>query len=46
MVWTILLTTAGVVAAAIIFTLTHDAIWSIVALLLTVAAVRRVLQHH
>jgi ABC-2 type transport system permease protein len=46
MVWTILLTTAGVVAAAIIFTLTHDAIWSIVALLLTVAAVRRVLQQH
>jgi ABC-2 type transport system permease protein len=46
MVWTILLTTTGVVAAAIIFTLTHDAIWSIVALLLTVAAVRRVLQHH
>jgi ABC-2 type transport system permease protein len=46
MVWTILLTTAGVVAAAIIFALTHDAIWSIVALLLTVAAVRRVLQQH
>jgi hypothetical protein len=45
MVWTIVLTATGVLVAAVIFTLTHDVIWSVVALLLTTAAVRRVLQH-
>jgi ABC-2 type transport system permease protein len=45
-IWTVVLGTAGVVAAAVIFALTHDVLWSVVALLLTVTAVRRVLQHH
>jgi ABC-2 type transport system permease protein len=45
MAWTIVLTATGVLAAAVIFTLTHDVIWSVVALLLTVAAVRRVPRH-
>jgi hypothetical protein len=31
--------------SAVIFTLTRDVLWSAVALLLTVAAVRRVLRH-
>jgi ABC-2 type transport system permease protein len=45
MIWTIALATAGVLAAAVILTLTHDVLWSAVALLLTIAAIRRVLQH-
>jgi hypothetical protein len=44
-IWTIALVTVGVVASAVIFTLTRDVLWSAVALLLTVAAVRRVLRH-
>ena len=44
-VWSIVLTAIGVLAAAVLFTLTHDVIWSVVALLLTVAAVRRVPRH-
>ncbi len=45
MMWTVALTVAGVLAAALIFTLTGDVFWSAVALLLTFIAVRRVLQH-
>ena len=45
MIWTGILATVGVIAAVVIFTLTHDVLWSAVALLLTIAAVRRVLQH-
>jgi len=44
-IWTIALTVVGVLAAASIFIITDEAMWSVVALLLTVAAVRRVLQH-
>jgi ABC-2 type transport system permease protein len=44
MIWAIVLVSTGVLAAATIFTLTHDVLWSAVPLLLTVAAVRRVLQ--
>jgi ABC-2 type transport system permease protein len=44
-IWTIALTVIGVLAAAAIFITTEDVIWSVVALLLTFAAVRRVLQH-
>jgi ABC-2 type transport system permease protein len=45
MAWTIVLTAIGFLAAAVIFALTRDAIWSVVALLLAVAAVRRVPRH-
>ena len=44
MILTIVLA-GGVGAAALIFTFTHDVVWSLVAMLLTIAAVRRVLQH-
>jgi ABC-2 type transport system permease protein len=44
-IWTIVLSVVGALAAASIFTATNDVIWSAVALLLTVAAVRRVLHH-
>jgi ABC-2 type transport system permease protein len=44
-IWTIAVTVIGVLAAAAIFIATEDVIWSVVALLLTFAAVRRVLQH-
>jgi hypothetical protein len=44
-IWTIALSVVGALAAASIFTATDDVIWSVVALLLTVAAVRRVLHH-
>jgi hypothetical protein len=33
-------------AAVVVLTVTHDVLWVVVALLLTTAAVRRVLQHH
>lgn len=36
----------GVMAAVVVLTVTHDVLWVVVALLLTTAAVRRVLQHH
>jgi hypothetical protein len=45
MAWTIVLTAIGVLATAVIFALTRDGIWSVVAVLLTVAAVRRVPRH-
>jgi ABC-2 type transport system permease protein len=45
MIWTVALATTGVLAAVTIFASTHDVLWSVVALLLTIAAVRRVLQH-
>ncbi len=44
-IWTVALAIAGVCAAAIIFTLTSDVIWSAIALLVTFVAVRRVIQH-
>jgi ABC-2 type transport system permease protein len=45
LIWAVVLTTAGVLAATLIFTLTRDVIWSAIPLLLTIAAVRRVLPH-
>jgi len=44
-IWIIALTVIGVLAASTIFITTNDVIWSVVALLLTFAAVRRVVQH-
>ena len=45
-VGTAVLAAAGIAAAAVVFALTGDVIWSAVPALLTVAAVRRVRQHH
>lgn len=44
-IWTVALGSVGVVASAVVYVLTADVIWSVVPLLLTVAAVRRVRQH-
>ena len=44
-VWSAVLTTAGILIAAVVFALTNDVILSVIALLLTYVAVRRVLQH-
>ncbi|HEX2892816.1 MAG TPA: ABC transporter permease [Marmoricola sp.] len=43
--WPIVLTTVGVLVAALVFTFTGDAFWSALALLLTFVAVRRIVQH-
>ena len=45
LMWPLLLSTAGVVAAVLIFTLTSDAIASLIALLITFVAVRALIQH-
>lgn len=45
MLWAIALTVIGVFAAASLFMLTHEAMWSVAAVLLTITAVRRVLGH-
>jgi hypothetical protein len=44
-VWSAVLTTLGVLIAAVVFALTNDVIWSVTALLVTYVAVRRVIQH-
>ena len=44
-IWAVALGAAGVVASALVYMLTADVIWSVVPLLLTVAAVRRVREH-
>ena len=44
-VWSAVLTTVGVLIAAVVFALTNDVILSVIALLLTYVAVRRVIQH-
>ena len=43
MVWAVILTILGVLAAALLFALTKDVIWSLVPLLLAISAVRGVL---
>ena len=43
MVWAVILTILGVLAAALLFALTKDVIWSLVPLLLAISAVRCVL---
>jgi hypothetical protein len=45
LMWPILLGTLGVLAAVLIFTLTSDAIASLIALLVTFVAIRTVVQH-
>jgi ABC-2 type transport system permease protein len=45
LMWPLLLSTAGVLAAVLIFTLTSDAIASLIALLITFVAVRALVQH-
>ena len=45
LMWPILLSTAGVLAAVLIFTFTTDAIASLIALLITFVAVRALVQH-
>ena len=45
LMWPLLLSTAGVLAAVLIFTLTSDAIASLIALLITFVAVRAFVQH-
>ena len=42
--WAILMTLAGAVLALIVYTVTADVVWTIIPLLLTVAAVRRILR--
>ena len=44
-IWAAALTTAGILAATVIYTLTRDVIWTATALLLTFVIIRRVLQH-
>jgi len=43
--WAILLALAGAVLAVVVYTVTADVVWTIIPLLLTVAAVRRILRH-
>ena len=43
--WPLLLSTAGALAAVLIFTFTSDAIASLIALLITFVAVRALVQH-
>jgi hypothetical protein len=43
--WAILITLAGAVLAVVVYTVTADVVWTIIPLLLTVTAVRRVLRH-
>ena len=45
LMWPILLSTAGVLAAVLILTFTSDAIASLIALLITFVAVRALVQH-
>jgi ABC-2 type transport system permease protein len=45
LMWPLLLSTAGVLAALVIFTLTSDVIASLIALLITFVAVRALVQH-
>lgn len=45
LVWPAVLTLMGVIAAALVFTLTRDGFWTALTLLLTFIAVRRVVQH-
>jgi hypothetical protein len=42
--WYILMTLAGVVAAVVVYVVTSDVVWTIVALLMTVAVVRQFLR--
>ena len=44
-IWAFVLGAAGVVASALVYILTADVIWSVVPLLLSVAAARRVREH-
>jgi hypothetical protein len=43
--WSILIALAAVILAVIVYVLTADVMWTIVPLLVTVAAIRRVLRH-
>jgi ABC-2 type transport system permease protein len=43
--WPVILIATGVLAAAAIFIVTRDGVWTAIALLLTYVAVRRILQH-
>ena len=45
-IWVVALGSAGVVASAGVYILTADVIWSVVPLLLCIAAARRVREHH
>ena len=45
LMWPLLLSTAGVVAAVLVFTFTSDAVASLIALLITFVAVRALVQH-
>ena len=42
--WPILIGLAGVIVAAVVYVLTADVVWTIVPLLVTFAAVRRLLR--
>ena len=42
--WAILIGLAGVILAAVVYVLTADVVWTIVPLLVTFAAVRRLLR--
>jgi hypothetical protein len=44
-IWPVVLTTTGVLAASVILTVTNDVIRSAIALLVTFVTVRRFLQH-
>ena len=43
--WAVLLALAGICLAVVVYAATADVVWAVVPLLLTVAAVRRVLRH-
>lgn len=43
--WAILIALAGAGLAVVVYTVTADVVWTIIPLLLTVAAVRRLLRH-
>jgi hypothetical protein len=43
--WYILMTLTGVVAAVVVYILTTDVVWTIIALVMTVAVARRLVGH-
>jgi branched-subunit amino acid transport protein len=43
--WYILMTLAGVVAAVVVYILTTDVVWTVIALVMTVAVARRLVGH-
>ena len=43
--WAIVIALAGAVLTVVVYTVTADVVWTLIPLLLTVAAVRRLLRH-